>query len=144
MHSTNGFTLMELIVVVTIIAILGAIAFPAYNDYTMRSKIAEATSALSDGRIKMEQFFQDNKTYAGGPTPAATTYFTYTVPTATATGYLIVATGNTDPATGNVSMANWIFTIDQNNTKQTTGAPSGWGASTMPTNCWIHKKGGQC
>ena len=67
MKKNEGFTLLELLVVVAVIGILAAVSMPYYNDYTIRGKIAEATSALSDGRIKMEQFFQDNRTYVGAP-----------------------------------------------------------------------------
>jgi type IV pilus assembly protein PilE len=138
MKATDGFTLMELMIVVAVIGILAAIGFPSYNDYVTRSKIAEATSALSDGRIKMEQFFQDNRRYDPGVAPAATTYFTYALsPAPTLTTYTLTATGIG-------SMAGFVYTINQNNAKQTTAAPAGWAAAAMPANCWITKKGGAC
>ncbi len=133
----KGFTLLELLTVVAIIGILAAIAYPAYNDYITRSKIAEATSALSDGRIKMEQFFQDNRTYDGGPAPAATTNFTYAAGNLSNTTYTLTATGIG-------AMAGFTYTINQTNTRQTTAAPTGWAAAAMPAACWITRKGGAC
>ncbi|HTP62518.1 MAG TPA: type IV pilin protein [Burkholderiales bacterium] len=141
MRATKGFTLIELITVVGIVAIISVVAIPSYTEYSTRGKIAEATSALSDGRIKMEQFFQDNRTYVGGPTPTATQYFTYSVSGTSTTTYVISAIGNT---TGNTSMNGWTMTIDQTNTKRTTAAPAGWAAAVMPTSCWITKKNGLC
>lgn len=137
MRSQQGFSLVELLTVVAIVGILAAVGFPSYTEYSTRGKIAEATSALSDGRVKMEQFFQDNKTYAGGPAPTATNYFTYAVSGTSTTAYTITATGT-------ASMVGWTMTIDQSNTKRTTAAPSGWAAASMPTSCWITKKGGRC
>jgi type IV pilus assembly protein PilE len=137
MKATKGFTLVELLVVVTVIGIMSAVALPYYTDYVTRGKLAEGTSALSDGRIKMEQFFQDNRTYAGGPAPAATTYFTYSAGTPTQTAYTITATGIG-------SLNGFVYTINQNNARATTAAPSGWAAATMPTTCWIVRKGGRC
>ena len=61
-----GFTLIEVMVVVAIVAILAAIALPNYGDYIKRSKILEAVSALSDLRVRYEQYFLDNRTYVGG------------------------------------------------------------------------------
>ncbi|HET7775925.1 MAG TPA: pilin, partial [Azospira sp.] len=43
----HGFTLIELMISVVIISILAAIALPAYQDYVTRSRLSEATSALS-------------------------------------------------------------------------------------------------
>jgi type IV pilus assembly protein PilE len=142
MKTENGFTLIELLIVVAVVGILSAVALPNYNAYVIRGKITEGTSALSDGRVKMEQFFQDNRTYAGGPAPAATTYFTYAAPnTATPTlSYTITATGIG-------SMAGFSYTIDQNNAKtstfsQATGSKAiGWTASTA---CWVVRKNGSC
>ncbi len=137
MKRQRGFTLVELLVVVAVIAILAAVGIPAYNDYVTRAKLVEATSALSDGRLKMEQFFQDNRTYASGPAPAATANFTYAASNLSNTTYTITATG--------IGAVNgFVYTIDQNNTKQTTAAPSGWAAATMPASCWVVRKGGAC
>jgi type IV pilus assembly protein PilE len=137
MTTNKGFTLLELLVVLAVIGILSAIAIPAYDDYAIRAKLAEGMSALSDGRVKMEQFFQDNRTYSGGPAPAATSTFTYAVSGASTTAYTITATGN-----GKV--LGFVMTINEANTKRSTAAPSGWAAATMPTSCWIAKKAGKC
>jgi type IV pilus assembly protein PilE len=131
MKAQNGFTLIELMIVVVVIGILSAVAYPSYSDYVKRGKLTEGTSALSDGRVKMEQFFQDNRTYIGGPAPAATTNFTYATGNPSLTTYTITATGID-------SLAAFSYTIDQNNTK-TSNTP--WGNSTT---CWVVKKGGAC
>lgn len=135
MKTQKGFTLIELMIVVVVIGILASIGIPSYNDYVTRGKLVKGTSALSDGRVKMEQFFQDNRTYVGGTCPAATTNFTYACSGLSTTAYLITATG-----VGNLSA--FSYTIDQTNTKQTTALKAGWG--TVPANCWIMKKGDAC
>ena len=58
----GGFTLIEVMIVVAIVAILSAIAIPSYRNYVIRGKIPEATSNLSGQAVKMEQYFEDNKT----------------------------------------------------------------------------------
>ena len=59
----SGFTLIEMMIVVGIIAILAAIAIPNYRDYVLRGQIVDATNALSTFRANMERHFQDNRTY---------------------------------------------------------------------------------
>jgi prepilin-type N-terminal cleavage/methylation domain-containing protein len=54
----QGFTLIELMIVVIIIAILAAIAIPSYADYVTRARVVEATHGLGDARNKMEQYFR--------------------------------------------------------------------------------------
>jgi len=132
--SQTGFTLLELMITVTIVAILSAIAIPQFADYTKRGKIPEAVATLSDLRIQLERFFADNRSYAGFVAAApGTRYFAYACATAPST-YLCTATGIT-------GMAGFEYTVNQSNVKTSTISVSGWGNS--PT-CWISKKGEVC
>ncbi len=143
MHTTkrnqHGFTLIELMIAVAIVAILASVAYPAYTDYTLRGQLAEAHATLADMRVRMEQFFQDNRTYDGAPACNAQKptpkYFTVNCATS-ATTYTITATGSTGAA------SEFTFTVNQANQRQTTAVKSGWG--TAPVNCWVARKGGGC
>ncbi len=53
---TRGFTLVEALITVAIVSILASIALPAYTDYITRSKLVEATTSLSDMRVRLEQY----------------------------------------------------------------------------------------
>jgi type IV pilus assembly protein PilE len=137
----RGFTLIEVMITVAIIGILAAVALPAYTDYVTRGHIPEATSALSTRQVQMEQFFQDNKTYAGAPACTADTtsskYFDFSCAgTPNATGFTLQAVGKG-------AMANFGFTVNQSNIKATSSVPSGW-TTPSPNNCWVTKKGGVC
>jgi type IV pilus assembly protein PilE len=142
MQRARGFTLVEIMVVVTLIAILTAIALPAYNDYVLRGKLQEASSNLLTMRVKMEQYYQDNRTYIGAcatstvaPLPTGLKYFNVTCPTLSATGYTIQAQGTES------SVSGFTFTIDQGNNRNTTAVPTGW---TNPGTCWVNRKSGTC
>lgn len=139
MKLQKGFTLIELMIVVVIVGILASVALPAYNDYVTRGKLSEATAALSNGRVKVEQYYQDHHTYVGiitgaPPCPISTTNFAYACTDLSDTAYKITATGN-----GNLS--DFSYSIDQNNTKLTLDLPTDWGTNGF---CWITKKGGAC
>jgi type IV pilus assembly protein PilE len=143
MKPVRGFSLIEIMVVVAIVAILASIAVPAYRDYVMRGKLAEAYTVLASQRVKMEQFYQDRRTYdgacaAGTVAPAPTgTYFTYKCDIKDQT-YTITATGVT--AQG---VPDFAFTIDQSNNRTTAATHSGW-SYPSPNNCWIRSKDGKC
>jgi len=56
----QGFTLIELMIVVAIIGILAAIALPAYQDYTIKAKVSEAILAASGCRTAVTEIYQTN------------------------------------------------------------------------------------
>ena len=63
-HCSRGFTLMELMIVVTVASILAAIAYPTYTDYVVRGNRTVAKAALVDAASKQEGFFSDRKAYS--------------------------------------------------------------------------------
>jgi type IV pilus assembly protein PilA len=63
----QGFTLIELMIVVAIIGILAAVALPAYQDYTVRAKMSEVILALSACRTSITEVYQSG----GTNTPSA-------------------------------------------------------------------------
>lgn len=58
----GGFTLIELMIVVAIIGILAAIALPAYQDYTAKSKASNAVASLAGQKIKIAEYYSINAT----------------------------------------------------------------------------------
>lgn len=64
----RAFTLIELMVVVAIVAIVMAIAFPSYERYVVTGKRAVAQNALLQVADRQQQFFMDNKSFAGNLT----------------------------------------------------------------------------
>jgi len=150
MQRQSGFTLIELMVTVAIIAILAGVALPSYTQFVTRSKLQEASSNLMAMRTKMELYFQDNRSWtpappapqpctagSGAALPAGLKHFTITCPAAdlTATTYKVQVDGMGE-------LAGLTMTVDQANVRRTVSVPAGW---TPPaTNCWITRKNGQC
>jgi len=57
MNKQQGFTLIELMIVVAIIGILAAVAIPAYQDYTVRAKVTEGLSLASGAKTSVAEYF---------------------------------------------------------------------------------------
>lgn len=141
MRIQRGFTLIEVMIVVAIIAILSAIALPSYSDYVRRGKLIDAHKTLAEARARLEQYFQDNRSYKDGcatAVPASTDYFTYKC-VDDVTTFTVTADGVATEGTGGFG-----FSIDQANTRVTTAVPSGIGWTKPTGNCWVTKKGGLC
>jgi type IV pilus assembly protein PilE len=145
-HAIAGFTLIEVMITVAIIAILASVALPSYNNYVRRGQVQEAFGNLAAFRLRMEQYYQDNRSYANTTTAAAcgssTTealntaaklggeikYFTYSCSTAdSGQSYVITATGSSGQATGNV------YTLNQNGDRATTK----FKGETSTATCWL-------
>jgi type IV pilus assembly protein PilE len=144
-HKARGFTLIEILIVVAVVGILTTIAYPSYRDYVIRSKISEAVAQLSDMRVKMEQFYQDNRDYSGAcaggtvaPLPAAPAvkYFGYSCPVKNTTAFTVQATG--DAGQG---MDGFVYTVDQAGNRKTV--TTGWGTCAN-TPCWVLRKDCSC
>jgi prepilin-type N-terminal cleavage/methylation domain-containing protein len=146
MRSARGFTLIELMITVAVIAVLAAIALPSYNDYITRSKLTEAHSNLSDLRVKLEQRFQDARSYANcAAIVAATTGNKYFALSCDAVAdpvntYVIRADGVAD-------LTGISFTVNESNVHTTVVTASSKMADkgyTGNATCWVVRKGGQC
>jgi len=141
MDKQRGFTLIEIMITVAILAILAGIAVPQYADYVTRGQLPEAQAGLAAYRVAMEQYYQDNRNYGPGacgvPAPVYK-YFTHNcVLTNGDQGFTATATGSSGKVTG---PPPFIFQIDEKNVRQTMSAPTDW-APSLPQTCFITRKG---
>jgi type IV pilus assembly protein PilE len=143
-NSASGFTLIEIMIVVALVAILTAVAVPSYNEYSIRSRIPEATSGLATKQVRLEQWFQDNRRFTGSDALAnlpcfndtQNRYFDFSCVNLTANTYTLRAVGKG-------SMLGFEFRVDEANQRPTFAVPAGW-AVPAPNNCWVARKGGLC
>jgi len=159
-----GFTLIELMITVAVVAILARIALPSYQQYVLRGRVSTVMGQMAGFGASMQQYYQDNRTYAtstgvavngsicgnggmpssGSPSgiaivPAATTDFSFscTASTSGAPTFTLTATGLS------TSLANGLtYTLDQTGARATTATGStGWPTNTS---CWVRNKTGDC
>ena len=141
----GGFTLIELMIAIAIVAILASIALPSYRSYVMRGQTAQAFSQLTAFSVTLQQYYQDNRDWTGAcaagttaPIPSANTgNWTYRCPTLSSTSFVIQAVGNTGSPVAGIT-----FTLDNSGNRSTVIASgTNWPASTS---CWTASNTGAC
>jgi type IV pilus assembly protein PilE len=149
----KGFTLIELMIALAIVAILATIAYPAYNDYVIRSRRAEAKSALVTASQFLERRFSTQNTYltsTTNPTPFAlpadmtcapecganqTHVIGYsTINPPTQNGFFLVATATGGQLAGEQRLQGCVqFTLDNFGQKRGYSDAT---ATTLNAGCW--------
>ena len=144
-YAQRGFTLIELVIVLLVVAILLAVAIPAYQGYITRATRTKATQGLTNLAGLEERFYYSNNTYAKTPAALGVTsssasycidnctdsrYYTITIPSASSTDYELMATPGGAQATQDTACG--VLTLNHAGVKAASKDPDNlnrcWGS----------------
>ena len=144
-RKARGFTLIELMITVAVVGVLAAIAYPSYTEYIRRGKIVEATGDLSTLRVRLEQYYQDNRDYGSTAATCGNAMAMPTTPSfmftcawgagGTSQSFLATATGK-----ATAGMSGFVFTVNESNLQRTTQ----FDGSAVAANCWMKRGSDAC
>lgn len=136
MKNQQGFTLIELMIVVAIIAILAAIALPMYRDYVAKSQLAAALAEITPAKTGLETKLQEDSTYTPtGPTDLGL----QTAPTPRCSAYTVTASSIQCTVKGNDVVAGATVTLNRGNNGAWTCTIAGGNvaAKHLPSGCTL-------
>ena len=122
--TNRGFTLLELMIVIGLLAILAVIALPSYSEYVVRTKLRSGTEGLSSFRSVLEQAYQDTRSYRDDADSACriatypTDNFSLTCAATSDVLFTLTASSLADVGLGNAG--SYVFTINQDGATKTT------------------------
>ncbi len=139
----QGFTLIELMIVVAIIGILAAVALPAYQDYTVRAKVSEVVLAASSCRTTVTEVYQSGSGTGPGATnwgcdqTSATSKYVASIATDTDGKITVTAQGITQLGAG----ANALTLVPMVNATTVMTASSDMGKQVYAWRCGLPSDG---
>jgi len=134
MKKQQGFTLIELMIVVAIIGILAAIAIPAYQDYTIRAQVSEGLNLAGGSKVAVTEFYQDTGDFPtsnaeAGVSDSTEIFGKYT------TGVVIAVNGTITVTYGNDANSNLVGSLTLTPTDN-VGAIE-WACAATFENKWL-------
>jgi type IV pilus assembly protein PilE len=130
---SRGFTIIELMIVLIIIGILVALAYPSYVDYVRKSRRGEAQQLLMNWSVNQEIWRSNNPEYATTvqlPAPTHDSY-TFTIPVRSATAFTLKAVASGDQANDKAKDGTACSTLNLNSAGQKYS-----GDNTAVLVCW--------
>lgn len=137
-RAARGFTLIELMIAVAIVATLASLALPSYQEYVRKSRRADAQSFMSEVVARQQHFLVDRRAYGTSITDApASNGLGMTIPTNISSYYTVTLTTDNStsppsfsvkgvPAGSQASEKCGTLTIDQRGAKTASGSGTCW------------------